>query len=76
MLSLLVFGIIEYGLWPSAPWRPGRASARWPCQDAVGDFGETTSCDLTGATGDAGYLDLMCLAQGASGATASTPPST
>ena len=62
VLLLLVFGIIEYGLWfsDSARRRQGvREAAR---QGVVGNFG-TESCDLTGASGDANAQALMCTAQ-------------
>jgi hypothetical protein len=62
VLLLLVFGIIEYGLWfsDSLSARQGvREAAR---QGVVGNFG-TESCDLTGASGDANAQALMCTAQ-------------
>jgi hypothetical protein len=62
ILLLLVFGIIEYGLWfsDSLSTRQGvREAAR---QGVVGNFGDD-SCDLTGASGDPNSLALMCTAQ-------------
>jgi hypothetical protein len=62
VLLLLVFGIIEYGLWfsDSLATRQGvREAAR---QGVVGNFGENT-CSLSGASGDANSLALMCTAQ-------------
>ena len=62
ILLLLVFGIIEYGLWfsDSLSTRQGvREGAR---QGVVGNFGDS-SCDLTGASGDANSLALMCTTQ-------------
>jgi hypothetical protein len=62
ILLLLVFGIIEYGLWftDSVSARQGvREAAR---QGVVGNFGEN-NCSLTGASGDANSLALMCTAQ-------------
>jgi hypothetical protein len=62
LLLLLVFGIIEYGLWftDSVSARQGvREAAR---QGVVGNFGDNT-CSLTGASGDANSLALMCTAQ-------------
>ena len=62
LLLLLVFGIIDYGLWfsDSLSTRQGvREAAR---QGVVANFGETT-CELTGATGDANSKALMCTAQ-------------
>ncbi len=62
VLLLLVFGIIEYGLWfsDSLAARQGvREAAR---QGVVGNFG-TKDCTLTGASGDANSLALMCTAQ-------------
>ena len=62
ILFLLVFGIIEYGLWfaDSVSARQGvREAAR---QGVVANFGDA-SCDLTGATGDANSKALMCTAQ-------------
>ncbi len=63
LLILLVFGIIEYGLWfsDSLSTRQGvREAAR---QGVVANFGSSTSCDLTGASGDENSLKLMCTAQ-------------
>src|SRR3954451_1185452 len=63
LLLLLVFGIIDYGLWfsDSLSTRQGvREAAR---QGVVANFGETSSCGLIGATGDANSLKLMCTAQ-------------
>jgi hypothetical protein len=63
ILLLLVFGIIEYGLWfsDSLSTRQGvREAAR---QGVVANFGESSSCGLTGASGDANSLALMCTAQ-------------
>jgi hypothetical protein len=62
ILFLLVFGIIEYGLWfsDSLSSRQGvREAAR---QGVVSNFGDG-GCDLTGASGDANSLALMCTAQ-------------
>lgn len=62
ILLLLVFGIIEYGLWfsDSLATRQGvREAAR---QGVVANFGDG-SCDLNGASGDANSLALMCTAQ-------------
>jgi hypothetical protein len=63
VLLLLVFGIIEYGLWfsDSLNTRQGvREAAR---QGVVQSFGDTTSCGLIGATGDDNSKKLMCTAQ-------------
>ena len=64
LLVLLVIGIIEYGLWfsDSLSVRQGvREAAR---QGVVANFGDTTSCGLTGAsTSDPNSLALMCTAQ-------------
>ncbi len=63
VLILLVFGIMTYGLWfsDSLATRQGvREAAR---QGVVGTFGSTTSCGLSGASGDANSLKLMCTAQ-------------
>lgn len=63
LLLLLVFGIIEYGLWfsDSLSTRQGvREAAR---QGVVANFGSTSSCGLSGASGDANSLKLMCTAQ-------------
>jgi TadE-like protein len=62
ILLFLVFGIIEYGLWfsDSLSTRQGvREAAR---QGVVANFGETCG-DLTGASGDANSLKLMCTTQ-------------
>jgi len=62
LLLLLVFGIIDYGLWfsDSLSTRQGvREAAR---QGVVANFGDD-SCTLTGATGDANSKALMCTAQ-------------
>lgn len=64
VLLLLVFGIIEYGLWfsDSLATRQGvREAAR---QGAVANFGEDTSCGLISpSTSDPNTLKLMCTAQ-------------
>lgn len=63
VLLLLVFGIIEYGLWfsDSLSTRQGvREAAR---QGAVANFGDTTSCGLNTAASDPNTLALMCTAQ-------------
>ena len=63
ILLLLVFGIIQYGLWftDSVSSRQGvREAAR---QGVVANFGTTTDCGLTGATGDDDSRALMCTAQ-------------
>lgn len=63
ILLLLVFGIIEYGLWfsDSLATRQGvREAAR---QGVVANFGESSSCGLIGASGDANAQALMCTAQ-------------
>jgi hypothetical protein len=62
ILLLLVFGIIEYGLWfsDSLATRQGvREAAR---QGVVANFGEPCG-DLTGASGDPNSIALMCTAQ-------------
>lgn len=64
ILLLLVFGIIEYGLWfsDSLSTRQGvREAAR---QGVVANFGDSTSCGLTSATtSDPNTVKLMCTAQ-------------
>jgi hypothetical protein len=62
ILLLLIFGIIEYGLWfsDSLSSRQGvREAAR---QGVVSNFGDG-GCELSGASGDANSLALMCTAQ-------------
>jgi len=62
LLLLLVFGIIDYGLWfsDSLSVRQGvREAAR---QGVVANFG-VDGCDLTGASGDTNSRALMCTAQ-------------
>lgn len=62
LLLLLVFGIIDYGLYfsDSLSTRQGvREAAR---QGVVANFG-SGGCDLTGASGDANSQALMCTAQ-------------
>ncbi len=62
ILLLLVFGIIEYGLWfsDSLSTRQGvREAAR---QGVVANFGDP-GCTLDGASGDPNSLALMCTAQ-------------
>jgi hypothetical protein len=62
LLFLLVFGIIDYGLWfsDSLSARQGvREAAR---QGVVANFGDD-SCTLTGASGDANSTALMCTVQ-------------
>ena len=73
ILLLLVFGIIEYGLWfsDSLSSRQGvREAAR---QGVVANFGTTTSCGLIGATGDTNSKALMCTAQDRIGGIAGDP---
>jgi hypothetical protein len=63
VLLLLVFGIIEYGLWfsDSLSTRQGvREAAR---QGVVAEFGDTTSCGLNTSASDPNTLKLMCTAQ-------------
>ena len=72
VLFLLLFGIIDYGLWFSDTLgvRQGvREAAR---QGVVANFG-TSSCTLSGATGDANSKALMCTAQDRIGATTGDP---
>lgn len=63
VLLLLVFGIIEYGLWfsDSLSTRQGvREAAR---QGVVASFGDTTECGLVTAASDPNTKKLMCTAQ-------------
>lgn len=63
ILLLLVFGIIEYGLWfsDSLATRQGvREAAR---QGVVANFGTTTSCGLNTSASDPNTRALMCTAQ-------------
>ena len=63
ILILLVFGVIEYGLWfsDSLSARQGvREAAR---QGVVENFGDSTSCGLTSPTGGTNERELMCTAQ-------------
>lgn len=63
MLLLLVFGIIEYGLWfsDSLAMRQGvREAAR---QGVVANFGSTTECGLNTSVSDPNTQALMCTAQ-------------
>ncbi len=63
VLLLLVFGIIEYGLWfsDSLATRQGvREAAR---QGVVASFGDTTTCGLNTGASDPNTLKLMCTAQ-------------
>jgi Flp pilus assembly pilin Flp len=63
ILLLLVFGIIEYGLWfsDSLATRQGvREAAR---QGVVANFGDTTECGLNTSASDPNTKKLMCTAQ-------------
>jgi hypothetical protein len=73
ILLVLVFGIIDYGLWfsDSLSSRQGvREAAR---QGVVANFGESSSCGLSGASGDSNSLALMCTAQDRIGGIAGDP---
>jgi hypothetical protein len=73
ILLVLVFGIIDYGLWfsDSLSSRQGvREAAR---QGVVANFGTSSSCGLNGASGDANSLALMCTAQDRIGGIAGDP---
>jgi Flp pilus assembly protein TadG len=62
ILLLLVFGIIDYGLWFSDSLSAKQGVREAARQGVVANFGDP-SCDLTGATGDANSQALMCTAQ-------------
>ncbi len=62
ILLLLVFGIIEYGLWFSDSLSSKQGVREAARQGVVANFGDS-GCDLSGASGDANSQALMCTAQ-------------
>lgn len=65
LFVLLIFGIIEFGLTFNDYISVRQGTREAARQGAVGNFGDTTSCSLTGVTGSPStdVQKLMCLAK-------------